>query len=156
AIGNDGHSITLSKPATANSPAGGTSLTFIDPRALDGNSMRFVSNTFVLGSMFTFHYSDAQLGYNILDTMPTDVCVVLYHATGTATPGGHSVFGDGPGLNTDNSYSNNTSAANPNGSFNEQTSCAGSDLSITKVDNRGGSSITGAVGSVLPGQQIVY
>ena len=105
----------------------------------------------------------------ILATQPTDVCVVLYHNTsgpygGTAT-GSHSNIGDGTGFNTDDSWVNTYNTTNnPNKQADSygQTACAEASppasptLSISKVDNEGGSSITGSTGTVVAGTSFIY
>jgi hypothetical protein len=103
-IGADGHSITL----TANATTSGTeSLTFVTGLALDGSGQEFVSKVIDNTTVFTqtYRYSSTYQNPYLLST-PPDVCVTLYHNTGVAS-GFHSVVGDGPGLNTDNSLNNN-------------------------------------------------
>jgi hypothetical protein len=104
-IGSDGHSITLSANATAS---GAQSLTFITGQALDGSGMEFLGSVINTAATYTqtYTYSSAYQNPYLLSA-PAEVCVVLYHNTGSTSAGSHSVWGDGPGLNTDNSYSNN-------------------------------------------------
>jgi uncharacterized repeat protein (TIGR01451 family) len=106
-IGADGHSITL----TANATASGTqSLTFITGLALDGSGMEFMSSVVDNTTVYTQTYSYSSTYQNpFLLTPPPDVCMTLYHDTG-ATGGSHSVVGDGPGLNSDNSLNNNNNS----------------------------------------------
>lgn len=106
-IGADGHSITL----TANATATGTqSLTFVTGLALDGSGMEFMSNVIDNTTVYTFTYTYSATYQNpFLLTTPPDVCLTLYHNTGVAS-GFHSVVGDGPGLNTDNSLTNNNNS----------------------------------------------
>jgi hypothetical protein len=106
-IGSDGHSITLSQNATAG---GAQSLTFITGLALDGSGMEFMSNVIDNTTVFTQTYTYSSTYQNpFLLSSPPDVCMTLYHNTGVAS-GFHSVVGDGPGLNTDNSLSNNNNS----------------------------------------------
>jgi hypothetical protein len=106
-IGADEHSITL----TANATATGTeSLTFVTGLALDGSGMEFMSDVIDTTTVYTFTYTYSATYQNpFLLTTPPDVCLTLYHNTGVAS-GFHSVVGDGPGLNTDNSLTNNKSS----------------------------------------------
>ncbi|HLW65732.1 MAG TPA: carboxypeptidase regulatory-like domain-containing protein [Gemmataceae bacterium] len=103
-IGADGHSVTL----TANATASGTvNLTFVTGLALDGSGQEFVDNVIDNIEVYTFTYTYSATYQNpYLLTAPPDVCMTLYHNTGVAS-GFHSVVGDGPGLNTDNSLNNN-------------------------------------------------
>jgi hypothetical protein len=102
-IGADGHSITLSGNATVS---GTESLTFVTGLALDGSGMEFLGNTIDTTTVFTQTYTYSSTYQNpFLLTTPPDVCMTMYHNTGVAS-GFHSVVGDGPGLNTDNSLTN--------------------------------------------------
>jgi hypothetical protein len=102
-IGADGHSITLSANATVS---GSESLTFVSGLALDGSGMEFLSNVIDNTTVFTQTYTYSSTYQNpFLLTTPPDVCMTMYHNTGVAS-GFHSVVGDGPGLNTDNSLTN--------------------------------------------------
>lgn len=108
-IGADGHSLTLTANATAN---GAQSLTFITGLALDGSGMQFMSGIIDNTTVFTQTYTYSSTYQNpFLLTTPPDVCMTLYHNTGVAS-GFHSVVGDGPGLNTDNSLNNNNNSGN--------------------------------------------
>jgi hypothetical protein len=103
-IGADGHSITLTANATTS---GAESLTFVTGLALDGSGMEFLSTVIDNTTVFTQTYTYSATYQNpFLLTPPPDVCVTMYHNTGVAS-GFHSVVGDGPGLNTDNSLTNN-------------------------------------------------
>jgi hypothetical protein len=103
-IGADGHSITLTANATAS---GAQNLTFITGLALDGTGQEFISNTIDNVTVYTFTYTYSATYQNpFLLSAPPDVCMTMYHNTGVAS-GFHSVVGDGPGLNTDNSITNN-------------------------------------------------
>ena len=106
-IGSDGHSITLSQLPTASGPE---SLDFITGMALDGSGQEFVDNTINYTTVYTQTYTYSStfqdpylLNFNQYNLQ---ACVNLYHNTGVAS-GFHSVIGDGPGLNTDNSFTNN-------------------------------------------------
>jgi hypothetical protein len=102
-IGADGHSITLSTNATTS---GTESLTFVTGLALDGSGMEFLGNTINTTVVYTQTYTYSATYQNpFLLTPPPDVCMTMYHNTGVAS-GFHSVVGDGPGLNTDNSLTN--------------------------------------------------
>ncbi|HEX4147174.1 MAG TPA: SdrD B-like domain-containing protein [Pirellulales bacterium] len=143
-----GQSLTYTVVVTNHGAGTATGVTIVDPVPANftGDTWTAASTTVPAATGFSATGSGNIDDTNV--TMPPDSSIT-YTVTGTVSS-----------TATSGSTLTNTATATPPGgtpvSATDTDTVGTPDLSITKVDNAGGSSITPATGNVIPGQSLTY